>query len=465
MRELKMLNEKNNEWEEICRIEKLFRKQKGNDIVITIKSIEESDEFKQIVFSLEKENNQISIELTPKEWLELKSFFDSVDLMISNKDRSYQRIKLDEREIKEIQQEEAKNELVISLKKEAEKEKIETSESKEALIDEMVNRLEESKKELAQKEMVENKIEGPEAAAIEAIEEIESAISETVVLDKKGSDEIKIKDLDNLQEFEDMKKVDKKEEQVSIDSSSIPKPIKIEDLPPTKPIKEIPLPSNLEMEITKLSEDKKLQEIKPMKPEVKKDEKEVDLKEIQELDEKGPEKAELKIDKTGKEPTEADKAAIESSGIKIQNLDELINEIAIIKEIDKEMNEIETKKSQIKEELDQIDDKKQLQTKLKQILNEPEEVAPISLEEMIYDEDINKCSPRLPRKPAPVMKEEIKKADKETEKEILIEKRKLSNEEKILKAMEETASLLPEGAARDFILEMKEKRKKIINES
>ncbi|MHA1250751.1 MAG: hypothetical protein ACTSRP_12230 [Candidatus Helarchaeota archaeon] len=118
-----MLNEKNNEWEEICRIEKLFRKQKGNDIVITIKSIEESDEFKQIVFSLEKENNQISIELTPKEWLELKSFFDSVDLMISNKDRSYQRIKLDEREIKEIQQEEAKNELVISLKKEAEKEK------------------------------------------------------------------------------------------------------------------------------------------------------------------------------------------------------------------------------------------------------------------------------------------------------------------------------------------------------
>jgi len=285
------------------------------------------------------------------------------------------------------------------------------------------------------------------------------------VLDKKGSDEIKIKDLDNLQEFEDMKKVDKKEEQVSIDSSSIPKPIKIEDLPPTKPIKEIPLPSNLEMEITKLSEDKKLQEIKPMKPEVKKDEKEVDLKEIQELDEKGPEKAELKIDKTGKEPTEADKAAIESSGIKIQNLDELINEIAIIKEIDKEMNEIETKKSQIKEELDQIDDKKQLQTKLKQILNEPEEVAPISLEEMIYDEDINKCSPRLPRKPAPVMKEEIKKADKETEKEILIEKRKLSNEEKILKAMEETASLLPEGAARDFILEMKEKRKKIINES
>ncbi|MHA1230058.1 MAG: hypothetical protein ACTSPQ_05375 [Candidatus Helarchaeota archaeon] len=460
-----MLNEKNNEWEEICRIEKLFRKQKGNDIVITIKSIEESDEFKQIVFSLEKENNQISIELTPKEWLELKSFFDSVDLMISNKDRSYQRIKLDEREIKEIQQEEAKNELVISLKKEAEKEKIETSESKEALIDEMVNRLEENRKELAQKETVENKIEGPEAAAIEAIEEIESAISETVVLDKKGSDEIKIKDLDNLQEFEDMKKVDKKEEQVSIDSSSIPKPIKIEDLPPTKPIKEIPLPSNLEMEITKLSEDKKLQEIKPMKPEVKKDEKEVDLKEIQELDEKGPEKAELKIDKTGKEPTEADKAAIESSGIKIQNLDELINEIAIIKEIDKEMNEIETKKSQIKEELDQIDDKKQLQTKLKQILNEPEEVAPISLEEMIYDEDINKCSPRLPRKPAPVMKEEIKKADKETEKEILIEKRKLSNEEKILKAMEETASLLPEGAARDFILEMKEKRKKIINES
>ncbi|MHA1269798.1 MAG: hypothetical protein ACTSPY_08450 [Candidatus Helarchaeota archaeon] len=424
-------------WEEMCRIEKLFKKQKGKDTAITIKSIEEYNKKIAIIFSVKVEGNQISIPLSVEEWDELRLFFNNVDRMIKGSENN-----------KKDSIEENINETIqISEYSPSEKNQSEEINSNidedaaEILVDIEELTEKEGIKELEDIEIIKetDKLEVEEENIEDAIKEIIRNVQDAIKVGKNKDVE---KDIKEIQDKD--KKTEKKK-------SILPNPIKLEELPNAQPVKDIPLPSWFDT--------KEIEKNEIIKNEVN-SKIEVDEAKVPET----PEILEIsEISKTSKtsEVIEAQENKFQEEELKVKNLEELIEKIVSVNKTDQEnivdssselnyyeKNENGENNSNVVQESPEIE----LQTKLKEILDSPEELSKVSVDEVIYKEQINKSSPRLPRKPQAILQKE----------QIVNGKQEIGSEERILKAMEITASLLPEGDAKNFILEMKEKRKKII---
>lgn len=443
-----MSEEKDNDWEEIRRIEKVFKKQKGKDTAITIKSIEELDEPISIMFTIKKKDTSIEIPLTTQEWKNLKNFFVSVDTMLIGE---YKTIDL-KREKKDINQ--IGSELKPEIKKTG---------------------------EIIKKEKVSEQDETDTEEILDVIEELTKP--------NVSNEEQNIQD--SSIEVEDTKTI--LEEKKSI----LPKPIELEDLPVAEPLKDVPFPTKITKSKTKIDEqiEKSVEEINQ---EIEKAE--VESKSEPEVKSEVKPKIEPEIKSKPEAKTETDlgldeKQKAQKEELRIDNLDALINEIAVIKEniLEDSLNETQSKakaepqleketeisekmapeaksdvepgpeieqevKTEINTEIEEASiSEDNIQSELKEILNQPEEVEQISLDEMIYESEVNKNSPRIPKLP-----DRFVKKPKPAEK---IEEPQEDNETRIIKAMEETASLLPEGPAKNFVLEMRDKRKKIIKQS
>ncbi|TFF63739.1 MAG: hypothetical protein EU521_00505 [Promethearchaeota archaeon] len=397
-----MTDEKNSNWEEICRIEKTFKKQKGNETAIIIKSVEESDELISIDFLVKKGEKEILIPLNPMEWKNLKQFFNSADKMMVGVTQSQMLNKLEKGKHPEIDS-----------------------------SDEMIQY---EKKRI---------LDTPTVESNDIFDEINQLTRAPE--DRSGS-----------KELEETSTTTKDENKI------LPSRIELKDLPQAEPLREIPLP--------------KIKTEEGSKKEI-----ENALEEISEITE------ESDVDTT---PSKTIEEELDTADIKIENLDELISEIAIVREIKEERKEIErTEKSQqiesieepavskpiqkIEEEIEKevekikepeaseetdIESKQDLQLELKEVMNQVENISKVSLDEMNIDTEINKSSPRVPRLP----KKFREKNKIEPKKQEASEQ---TNEERIIKAMEKTASLLPDGPAKSFVLNMKEKRKKVMNKS
>jgi hypothetical protein len=447
-----MSEEKDNDWEEIRRIEKVFKKQKGKDTAITIKSIEELDEPISIMFTIKNKDTSIELPLTTQEWKNLKNFFVSVDTMLIGE---YKSIGLEREKIDKIQ---------------------------------IVSESESEIKKTGDKVKQENLSDQDETGTEEILDFIEEL---TKPDDSIGEQNV----VDSSIEVENTKK--SSEEKKSI----LPKPIELEDLPVAEPLKDVPFPTKITKSKTKIDEqiEKSVeeinQEIEKAVVETKSEEKpksEPDVKAKKEVKAKPEAKTEPDLGLDEKQKAQKEE-------LRVDNLDALINEIAVIKEniLEDSLNETRAevkderdleKESDISEKIipEAKSDKEKrpeieqeieteietdihieleegtilednIQSELKEILNEPETIEQISLDEMIYESEVNKNSPRIPKLP-----ERFVKKPKPIEK---IEEPPEDNETRIIKAMEETASLLPEGPAKNFVLEMRDKRKKIIKQS
>ncbi|MHA1311349.1 MAG: hypothetical protein ACTSQO_10520 [Candidatus Helarchaeota archaeon] len=385
-------------WEEIRRIEKMFKKKKGKEIAITIKSIEEADQDITIEFSVEKEENIISIPLTQEEWNDLNKFFISVDSMLFDRDKKIL--------------------------------------NKVAFTDNVLENTNLNEK------LDDIEFHGTKSI-VEELEEVTKSMEE-----ESSSKDVQINGIDNVNnEIEVVKDkiVEKTNDSLgevnnisSKKQNILPQPIKVEDVLKIDAIKEIPFPDMLKVQTD---------QIKPQQNQI-------DTKNCTEI----------------QTTPEGNKVSIENSNLKIQNLDELINEIALVGDTKNEKitsPDNQTENNTLEPKMDESSHQKvkgqievnnqNLQTKLKELLNKPEEVAPSPVKDEIHEAEINKNSPRIPQIPKKLIENKV------IEKEKIVEP-ELSNEERILRAMEETASLFPEGEVRNFILEMKEKRKKIMDQ-
>ena len=420
-----MTLKKENIWEEIRRIEKVFIKQKGKDTAIILKSIEESDKLISIILSIESNEKTISIPLSPDEWHDLKKFFISVDDLIIGKN------KIDKQIQKKVEGSSSidSNDRVESYKE------LKIKESKQKDITETDKILNEIKELTTSIKAKESKTTDLTDKQKNEIKEDKISSSPLILNEDKKITPIKPK-------VEDIDKDDQEsDEKLQRKKSILPRPIQLEELPTSEPLKEIPLIRKEDIEKREKSDEKSSTVIK-----------------------KEDKKTELK---------ENFNEEIKESGMKIKNLDELINEIAIIGEInDKEdestkmayeLSHIEKEPEKLKEkdinDTEKMElDREVLRTELQEILNEQDEPSPVSADEIVFFNEINQNSPRIPQVPENNFSINIDTEEK-------VEAPEIMNEERIIKAMEETATLLPEGNAKNFILEMKEKRKKVIKQS
>ncbi|MBD3229990.1 MAG: hypothetical protein GF329_17540 [Candidatus Lokiarchaeota archaeon] len=427
-----MTDKKENNWEEICRIEKTFKKQKGNETAIIIKSIEESNELISIDFLVQKGEKEIIIPLNPIEWKNLREFFTSVDEMMVGGSH--------------IQ--------VFGRRSQGKRGKIETSGHD---IQYQETKITDSGEQVGDSPDIFKEIE--ELTKIPEVKVISKG-TENELPEIEEDEEPKITDLEEGVKEKELEELTKTKKE--IEDKKLPTRIKLKDLPSAEPVKEIPVP--------------------PTKSKKKnQDEIESALEEISEITQS--------IDTSGA-PAEDFADTLSESDIKIENLDELINEIAIVKE-DKEETQSKSveleesvgsptesaeqmleespeekgdekiEKEKIEEKIsieETTEDREEIHSELKEILNRPDEVSKVSLDEMNIDTEINKSSPRIPRMPKKFIEKNKIKSKK-------VEEVGQTNEERILKAMEKTAALLPDGPAKDFVLDMKEKRKKVMNKT